>query len=140
MRTPRTYDDRAVHSFDDTPFNRAFRFEMRSRSDGGSEIALPVASWFEQEYGIVHGGVISSLADTAAVYSLRGTLGENERMTSVEFKINFLMPATMTGGSLVARANAVRRGRTIGVCDVDVRQGNELIAKGLFTYLFLGAR
>ena len=135
-----TYDQRAVHSFDDTPFNRHLAFELRSRSGGGAEIALEVAPWFEQENGVVHGGILSSLADTAAVYALNGTLGPNERMTGVEFKINFLMPATMTGGALAARASTVRRGHTVGVCDVEVHQGRELIAKGLLTYLFLGRR
>ena len=125
---------------DDTPFNRHLEFQLRSRSGGGAEIALDIAPWFEQENGVVHGGILSSLADTAAVYALTGTLGPGEGMTGVEFKINFLMPAMMSGGVLVARADAVRRGRTVGVCDVEVHQANELIAKGLFTYFFLGLR
>jgi acyl-coenzyme A thioesterase PaaI-like protein len=41
----------------------------------------------------------------------------------------------MNGGPLAARATVVKRGQTIGLCDVDVSQGGELVAKGLFTYI-----
>lgn len=65
---------------------------------------------------MVHGGIIASVADTAAVYTLIGRLEESEQMTGVEFKINFLRSATLDGGPITARATAVRSGRTIAVC------------------------
>jgi len=57
-------------------------------------------------------------------------------MTSIEFKVNFLRPGLPSEGPLVAKARPVRRGRTIGICDVEVAQGERLLLKGLFTYLF----
>lgn len=119
-------------SFEETPFNRTLRFDLVGRDDAGASIALPIEPWFMQENGVVHGGIIAAVADTAAVYALRRT----EQMTGLEFKINFLQPATMEGGPITARATVVRRGRTIGVCDVDVFQNAQLVAKGLFTYVF----
>jgi uncharacterized protein (TIGR00369 family) len=129
-----------VLSFDETPFNRALGFELRRRHDGEAEVAVVMQPWFVQENGVIHGGVISSLADTAAVYALRPEEGSTERMTGVEFKINFLQAATAAAGELVARAKTLRRGRTIGVCEVNVHQGDTLIATGLFTYIFLKPR
>lgn len=32
----------------------------------------------------------------------------------------------------------MKRGRRIGLCEVDVFQAEELLAKGLFTYMFFG--
>jgi uncharacterized protein (TIGR00369 family) len=122
-------------SFHETPFNRAIGFELRSRADGAAEVAVAIQPWFLQENNVVHGGVISSLADTAAVYALRGT--DDERLTGVEFKINFLQAATPSAGELLARARTIRKGRSIGVCEVSVRQGEQFIATGIFTYLFL---
>jgi uncharacterized protein (TIGR00369 family) len=122
-------------SFHDTPFNRALRFEITSRNAQEAEIAMPLQDWFSQENGVVHGGIIASLADTTAVHALAGSLSEGQQMTGVEFKINFLRPARMNGGPLAARATIVRRGRTIALCDVDVRQDGEIVAKGLFTYV-----
>jgi uncharacterized protein (TIGR00369 family) len=124
-------------SFDQTPFNRALRFELLNRGDGSASITLPIESWFLQENGVVHGGIIASVADTAAVYALIGRVEKSEQMTGVEFKINFLRSATFDGGPITARATAVRSGRTIGVCDVEVSQKEQLVAKGLFTYVFI---
>ena len=123
-----------MFSFKETPFNRALRFEM-NRVGPATEVTMPVEEWFMQENGIVHGGMIASLADTAAVYALVAKLKESEQITSIEFKINFLRPARMNGGPLAPRATIVKRGQTIGLCDVDVSQGGELVAKGLFTYI-----
>ena len=121
--------------FADVPFNRALAFELVESAAGTAVIREALQPWFAQENGVVHGGIISSVADTAAVYALRSS--GDAAMTGVEFKINFLRAARLDGGDLVARAKTVRRGRTIGVVDVDVFQGEEHIATGLFTYVFL---
>jgi len=38
----------------------------------------------------------------------------------------------------VARARLIQGGRSVSVCDVEVSQGEALVAKGLFTYLTTG--
>jgi uncharacterized protein (TIGR00369 family) len=94
-----------------------------------------------QGYGLVQGGVISALADAAAVCCF---LADEPRAadalvpTSIEFKVNFLRPARPSEGEqgeLEARAKVVKRGKRIGLAEVDVTQAGELVAKGLFTYL-----
>ena len=122
-----------MHSFDETPLNRALGFQLRSLTDGRAEIAMPIQPWFFQENGIVHGGVITSLADTASVYAAGGPKG----MVGIEFKLNFLKAAAPDGAELVARASIVRKGRTIAVSEVDVFQRDDRIATGLFTFLIL---
>ncbi len=89
-----------------------------------------------QEEGIIHGAIVAALADTAAVYTFHPDLPADVTMTSIEFKLNFLSPALGDGGTLTARSSVVRKGKKIGVCDVEVTQGERLVAKGLFTYLF----
>src|SRR2546430_11625172 len=122
--------------FGEVRFNRTLRLELVASDDGGASVALPIERWFSQENGVVHGGIIASVADTAAVHALVGRLEKSQQMTSVEFKINFLRPAAIDGGPLTARATIVRRGRTIGVCDVEVSQKDQLVAMGIFTYVF----
>jgi uncharacterized protein (TIGR00369 family) len=90
-----------------------------------------------QEYGVVHGGIISALADTAAVYTIHPFLGPNDRMTSVEFKVNFLAGATPGRGEIVAQARLIRKGKTVAVVQVDVHQAEVHVATGLFTYIVL---
>ena len=102
-------------------------------------MALKPAPAMSQEYGVIHGGLLATLADTAAVYALHPFLAAGERMTSIEFKVNFLAAALADRGEVVATSSVVKRGRTIAVASVDVRQGEQLVATGLFTYIILPA-
>ena len=106
------------------------------RTEAGAAIALPLRAEFLQVADVVHGGIVATLADTAAVYLLLGGGRPERAMTSIEFKLNFLRPALLERGELLARAVLVKRGRTIALADVGVEQAGQLVAKGLFTYLF----
>ena len=81
--------------------------------------------------------MLSALADTAAVYAVLPGLGANERMTSIEFKVNFLAGARPDGGEIVGRSTIVRRGRTVAVVRAEVHQGASHVLEGLFTYIVL---
>lgn len=122
--------------FSEIPFNRFLNFSLISHSEDRAEVTMPLKESYTQEGGVIHGGLIASLADTAAVYILFPNLPDDRAMTSIEFKINFLSPVLLENGDLRAMATLVKRGRKIAVCEVEVFQQNKLIAKGLFTYLF----
>ena len=126
--------------FDDVPVNALLGLELRTSSPDGAVVAWSPRAEFAQEYGVIHGGLIATLADTAAVYALHPFLAEGERMTSIEFKINFLGPALSDRGAVVARSSIVRRGHTVVVAQVDVSQGDQRVATGLFTYIIMAAR
>jgi uncharacterized protein (TIGR00369 family) len=119
------------------PVNRLFGFTLHGHDERSASIGFRPEGVHAQEYGVVHGGIISALADTAAVYTIHPRLAATERMTSLEFKVNFLAGATPERGEVVARATVVRRGRTIAVVQADVHQGDVHVATGLFTYMIL---
>jgi uncharacterized protein (TIGR00369 family) len=123
--------------FESVPINAALKFSLVCTS-GGAEIRMPLQSWFGQEGGVVHGGIITAIADTAAVYSILPDLdGSSQSMTSIDLKINFLRPARLEGEALVATSRLIKKGRTVAVSAVEVRQGESHVATGLFTYLIL---
>ena len=125
----------AAIDFGRVPANRHFGFSLLSLSRGKAEVAMPLKRFFLQEEGIVHGGVLTTLADTAAVYTILPFLDDSETMTSVEFKMNFLRPVSIDDSSVTAKAKLVRRGRRVALAEVDVFQARRLVAKGMFTYL-----
>jgi uncharacterized protein (TIGR00369 family) len=126
-------------SFAAVPMNRALGWRLISSSPEAAEVRGPIQPSFAQEGGVVHGGIISAIADTAAVYAIHPQLPPGTPMTSIEFKVNFLRSGRMSGGELVARSQLVRRGRQVAVCNVDVIQDDVVIATGVFTYL-IGAK
>ena len=71
------------------------------------------------------------------MYALHPYLAEGERMTSIEFKINFLAAALASRGEVVATSSVAKRGRTVAVVNVNVNQGEQRVATGLFTYVIL---
>jgi uncharacterized protein (TIGR00369 family) len=128
--------DRSTHSFDDVPSNKLLGFRLVSRTNEGACLSMEVQPEQLQEEGVLHGGLISALADSAAVYAFYPDLEEMRTMTSIEFKLNFLNPALPGKGQVIAQSKVLKRGRRIGVCEVEVRQLEKPIAKGIFTYLF----
>lgn len=122
--------------FRSTPVNRFLGFALVSYDETGAELAMQPRQEHIQEKGVVQGGILTALADTAAVYALLPQLPPDLDMTGVELKMNFLRPALADRGELRARSRVVRRGRRIGVCQVEVSQRDRPVAIGTFTYLF----
>lgn len=129
-----------IAAFDAVPHNRWLSLRLVRCDETGAEIALPVRPEFVQEEGVVHGGIIAAAADTAAVYAFWPFLAGGTRMTSIEFKVNFLKPVLADKGDVRARSRVVQRGRKVGVCQVDVHQGDTLVAIGTYTYIFFEAK
>ncbi len=128
-------DPRAAELFARTPVNRFLNLTLVHRSSDRVEVRAPVSAALTQEYGIVQGGLIGAIADTAAVYLIIPEAADRGRVTGVEFKMNFLRPALPDGGDLIAIASPIKIGRRIAVCSVDVMQGDRPVARGTFTYL-----
>lgn len=68
-----------------------------------------------QQHGLLHGGVVASLADVACGYAALSVLPDDREVLTVEFKINFLKPADTD--RLVAVGRVVQSGRTLTVCE-----------------------
>ena len=81
----------------------------------------------------VHGGVASTLVDTAGGLALRTELDDPIAggVATVSLTVNYLRPAT---DDLTASADVIRAGKTIGVSEVDVECDGRLVATGQASY------
>lgn len=91
---------------------------LTSVRPGHVEIRLPVQEAFSQQHGIVHAGIVTTIADTAGGYAAYSLMPARKSVLSVEFKVNLLAPAR--GEVLIARADVIRAGRTLTICQVNV--------------------
>lgn len=130
-----TGDARAFELFSRTAVNRFLHSRLLLHTKDRVEVQMEAKPEFGQEYGIVQGGIISALADTAAVYLLLPGAMDRGSVNGIEFKMNFLRPAMTDGSDLTAIATPVKIGRRIAVCSVDVMQKDRMVAQGTFTYL-----
>lgn len=92
---------------------RLMNAKLRHASDGECHIEVAWADWFSQHSDALHGGLIASLADTAATYAVMSMQPPGEIAITVEFKINFLSPAR--GQKIGATGRALRMGKRLAV-------------------------
>ncbi len=123
-------------TFAATPCNRWLGLRLVHRSPQRVELELPVRPELLQEEGVVQGGILTALADTAAVWLLWPDLGPTQAITGTGCSMQFLAAGTLDGGPLRAVAIPLRVGRTLAVCESEVLQDGRLVAKGTFTFLF----
>jgi uncharacterized protein (TIGR00369 family) len=111
-------------------------FVIDKAERGKVTLRMPVKALHKQVYGVVHGGVLAALADTAGGLATYMACPRGTRVATVEMKINFL--EAVEAGTVIAEAEVVRRGRHIAVVDCDVRDDRgRLVTKALMTF-FVG--
>ncbi|MBR7654708.1 PaaI family thioesterase [Brucella oryzae] len=106
------------------PFSQYMGAELVNVGDGSADISLIIRELHTQQHGFVHGGVISYLADNALTFAGGLALG-GDALTS-EFKINFVRPAK--GGTLLAKASTLSKGKRQAVCQCKVVCDEMLVA------------
>jgi uncharacterized protein (TIGR00369 family) len=127
---------RAREAFAAVPFAKLLGLELGDASPGDVSIHLEVRDELRQNQGVVHGGAVASLIDTAAAFAVLTRLEIDERVTTTDLTIHYLRPATT--GRLTARARIVRGGRRLFVLSVEVTSDREtLIATAVTSYIKL---
>lgn len=92
--------------------------EMIEVGPGHCEIRLPYGEHVSQQHGFFHGGIVATIADSAAGYAGLSLMPTGTGVLTVEFKINLVAPAD--GDLLIARGSVVRPGRTLTVSRAEV--------------------
>ncbi len=93
---------------------------------GLCEIHLPYAEDLSQQHGFIHGGIVGTIADSAAGYAGFSVMPAEASVLTVEYKLNLLAPAS--GEKLIARGTVVKSGRNLVITRADVgavRDGEE---------------
>ncbi|MGI8882388.1 MAG: PaaI family thioesterase [Jatrophihabitans sp.] len=93
------------------------------------EVSVPVTDELRQPYGIVHGGVHSSLVETAASVGAALWFGGRGNVVGVTNTTHFLR--AVREGSLQAVATPIHRGRTQQLWLVEIHDDTgRLVARG----------
>jgi uncharacterized protein (TIGR00369 family) len=112
------------------------RLELCEEQGSQTAICLDVRDELKQNHGVVHGGAIASLIDTASAFAILAVLQENERVTTTDLTIQYLRP--VTSGRMVAQGKIVRAGRRRFVVSVEVQNDGRLAATAITGYVKIG--
>lgn len=112
---------------------RLLGFELESAERGRVLLRMSVRQKHRQIQGVVHGGIIAALADTAGGIACYTVAPAGTLVATIEMKINFLEP--VEEGAILAEARVLRHGKTTAVAECDVRDADGgLMAKALMTF------
>jgi uncharacterized protein (TIGR00369 family) len=112
-------------------------YRVQHLERGFLESRLVVRERHRQQDGYIHAGVLAAMADHSAGYAAFTLVDVNQRILTVEFKINFLQPAF--GETMICKSHLLREGGRILVGESEVfdrRAGEEVLAaKALVTLI-----
>ncbi len=108
------------------------RFSDTGHAPGRSECFIDVRPEHLNPHGVVHGGVLFSLADTGMGKALYPSLAEGELCATIEMRIAYHRP--VSEGRIVCDSRLVSRGKRIAHLEADLMAGDALVARATCTY------
>jgi acyl-CoA thioesterase len=116
-----------------SPYYQLLGIEIVKMRKGVSTLRMRFRKELTHALGMMHGGAIASLADSAVAMALITLVDPSDRITTIEFKVNFVAP--VEEGKLTAQAKILHRGGKTAVGDVEVlNEKGDLVAKVIATY------
>lgn len=85
--------------------------------EGSVTLELEPQEFHYNPLGTVHGGVISTLLDTAAACSVHSTLPAGVGYTSMDLNVKFLRAVTVDSGRLTCTGTVLQRGRRTALAE-----------------------
>jgi len=129
--------ERTKHDFNRQSLMHTIGAKLEKVDSGEVTITIERRKDLLNQYGFLHGGLVSTLIDNSIGFAARSLLGTNRDVLTVEYKTNFLTPAD--GDSFCTEGKIVRSGKTLLVGQANVysiKNGSrKLCATGLGTYM-----
>ncbi len=118
------------------PFATLLGIELEQAERGSAKLRLNIRDELRQIHGVMHGGAIATLIDTATAFAIVTLLEDKERFSTVDLMVNYLRP--LKEGTATATARVLRVGRRLITVSADVfDDSGNLAATALSTYLRL---
>jgi acyl-CoA thioesterase len=123
MASPKQVVD---HMMQHDLFSQWLGIEVIAVQEGYSKIKMNVRPEMINGFGIVHGGIAFSLADSAFAFACNN---RNNLSVALETSINFIKPVH-PGDELIAEAKELHNGRSTGLYHISIyNQHNHLVAQ-----------
>lgn len=112
------YESKVRESFAKQTFMTTLGARIGDVLPGVVTLELDRRDNLSQQHGFIHAGVVASILDSACGYAALSLFPPKTTVLSTEFKVNLLAPAK--ANRLVARAEVIKSGRTLTICEAAV--------------------
>ena len=111
-----------------SPFHAWAGVEVVAATPGSVTVAMDVDDRHVNLQGLVHGGMIAILADTACGLAIRSAIEPGRLHVTTDLDVHFLSPAGP--GRLLGHGNAVKVGRSLAFAEASIEDAEgKLLAK-----------
>lgn len=94
------------------PFERLLNMTILEAADGQAVLDMPFLIDYAQGAGLMHGGALVSLADTAVVMAIKSIIPPESHFATIACEVKYLLPVKK--GIVTARAKVLdREGRIL---------------------------
>jgi uncharacterized protein (TIGR00369 family) len=134
------YRERLFALIDGAPFLRHMGMRIAELAWGRAAFEMTAEPFRLQPFGVVHGGNIATLIDTATFWACFLPMdSDDDGLATVDLKLNYLAPARQE--PLRCEGTLIKAGKTLSYAEAEVRAGDgRLIAHGTSTLMRLPGR
>jgi len=116
--------------------SRWMELQLDRVESGEADVSLMVGSKHRNLLGTLHGGMISTLADTATGVALGSSLDASQIWTTTALNVTFLAPGR--SGRVTARGRVLKRGQRFGYAEADIVDAEDrLLARATATFAIM---
>lgn len=102
------------------PFLNTLEMVPQQIDEGAVSFIFEPKEFHYTQMGCVHGGMISTLLDTAMGCALHTLLDKGTAYATLELKVNFLRPVRQRRGKMTALGRIVQMGTTIALLEAQL--------------------
>jgi uncharacterized protein (TIGR00369 family) len=100
------------------PYWRTLGLELKEVTPGRAVFECEVREGLMQKRGIVHGGVLASIVDSACAVAAISKLYPKANATTINLRVSYLKP--LSQGVFRAEGRCIKAGKTICFCEAQV--------------------
>jgi len=136
LKLNKAYIYELIETVNQSPFPQHLPMKVASIELDQAKVILNVDKCHLQPFGIVHGGVLATLIDTATFWAAFLRLPEDAGLVNIDLKLNYLEPSN--SGLLTAEGRCIRSGRSISYAEAGIKnEDGDLLAHGTSTLMAL---
>jgi uncharacterized protein (TIGR00369 family) len=128
------YVNALIDMVNSSPFPTHMLMRLNAIAFDHARVSLKIDSCHFQPFGIVHGGVLATLIDTATFWAAFLRLPDDDGLVNIDLKLNYLKP--VGNGTLTATGRCLRAGRSLSYAEAEVTDvDGKLVAHGTSTLM-----
>ena len=125
--------ERLVERLRDHPTSRLLHCTLVSLTQDTCELRMPFREEVTNGFGVIHGGLLATLADSAMAFALATNFDGEMDFATADLTIHFFKSART---DVTARARVIKKGRRVNVGLVEITDARQdLVATVLTSFL-----